>query len=225
MEQQYLKAAKRLPPRPSRADIPAEELPEYDHMVARTDQGFTMASKVEMIDGQPYGKPHFDAMTVSPVLAAHVSRMGRAIMARQGAPGTFSGADHEMIDLLLALDSGYYALLAGHTPNAIAYGVRIDAIEAIRDGREDEVLNADEKQQVEFIRAVRDGTMTDDIWERMETRLGTTRGVVEFVYFVLLLQLHHKFCWAVGNPEMSREAFAQMLNEFRAGTREVPAPR
>jgi hypothetical protein len=188
-------------------------------MVDRIKTGFALHP--EVIDGKPYGVPHFEAMNVSPPLGAAVSRLGREIMQLQGKPGTFTGADHEMIDMVLALDSGYYALLAGHTPAAIGFGIRIEAIEALRDGRE-ERLNENERQQVEFIRAVRDGSMTDEIWFKMKERLGTQRGVVEFVYFVLLLQLHHKFCWAIGAPEMPREAFDKMLAEFKDGTRKPP---
>jgi hypothetical protein len=211
MDQKYIHSAARLPQCPDRETIPEHELAEFDHMVARIKTGF--AQHPEIIDGKPYGVPHFEAMNVSPPLGAAVSRLGREIMQLQGKPGTFTGADHELIDIVLALDSGYYALLAGHTPAAIGFGIRIEAIEALRDHRE-ETLNEDERQQVEFIRAVRDGGMTDEIWSRMKDRLGTERGVVEFVYFVLLLQLHHKFCWAVGAPEM--------LAEFKDGTRSPP---
>ena len=55
---------------------------------------------------------------------------------------------------MLPLDSGYYGLVAHHTPRAITKGVRIEAIEAVRDGRE-ELLTDHEYQNVEFIRAVR----------------------------------------------------------------------
>jgi hypothetical protein len=160
---------------------------------------------------------------VSPVMGAGLSGdkgLGRAILAREGKPGTFSPADHQMIDMVLPLDAGYYSLVAFHTEEAIAGGIRIQAIEALRDHRDD-LLNAEEKLQVGFIRAVRDGTMTDDMWDRMKTRLGTERGVVEYVHFVLCLQYHHKYVWACGVPEMSVADFNKMLNEYKSGTRKV----
>jgi hypothetical protein len=113
-------------------------------------------------------------------------------------------------------------LLAGHTPAAIAGGIRIEAIRALRDRRE-HLLTADERQVVEFIRAVRDGTVTDGGWLAMVERIGSERGVVEFVYLICLLIFHHKFCWAVGAPEMARDAFDRMLYEYENGTRQIPA--
>jgi hypothetical protein len=86
----------------------------------------------------------------------------------------------------------------------------------------EEQLTDDEREQVEFIRAVRDGTVTDELWTRMEARLGSTRGVVEYVCLIGLLMFHVTFCAAVGVPEMEREALAKMLAEFKDGTRPMP---
>jgi hypothetical protein len=58
----------------------------------------------------------------------------------------------------------------------------------------------------------------------MMERIGSERGVVEYVYLICLLIFHHRFCWAVGAPEMTRDAFDRMLSEFEDGTRPVPPP-
>lgn len=55
---------------------------------------------------------------------------------------------------------------------------------------------------MEFTRAVRDGTMTDEIWRRALRRVGSERGVVEYVAWVLLIMFHQYFSWAVGVPSM-----------------------
>ena len=81
-------------------------------------------------------------------------------------------------------------------------GVRVEAIKALADGCEDD-LNDEERQQVEFIRAVRDGTMTDEIWERMIERLGSVRGAIEFAFFVCYLWLHHRMNWAFSGWQQS----------------------
>jgi hypothetical protein len=211
--------AKRLPTLPDRTAFPQRERAHFDYMMERINAGF--GPTVEQVDGEPYGVPHFRAMTVSPSLAVQLSKLGYAVMSRQDQPQSFTQAHHEMIDLVLPLDSGYWALLAGHTPAAIAGGIRIEAIRALRD-RKEHLLTDDERQVVEFIRAVRDGTVTDAKWLGMKERIGSERGVVEFVYLICLLIFHNKFCWAVGAPEMTRDAFDRMLTEFEDGTRAVP---
>jgi hypothetical protein len=128
-------------------------------------------------------------------------------------------ADHELIDLVLGFDSGYWGLSGGHTPNAVSAGVRIEAIEALADGRE-EVLNDEERQQVEFIRAVRDGTMTDEIWQRMTERLGSLRGTIEFAFFVCYLWLHHRMNWAFGIATIDEQEWRQRLRDYKDGTRD-----
>ena len=175
----------------------------------------------EQVGGEPYGRPHFSALTLSPYLAVQLSKFGYAVMSRQDQPQSYTQSDHEMIDLVLPLDSGYWALLAGHTPAAIASGIRIEAIRALRD-RKEYLLTEKERQLVEFIRAVRDGSVTDDTWLQMKERIGSERGIVEFVYLICLLIFHHRFCWAIGAPEMGRDAFEQMLAEYQNGTRAVP---
>ena len=217
---ELLKSALRLPKLPARETFAETERAHFDYMMERIKAGF--GPTVEQVAGEPYGAPHFRAMTVSPYLAVQLSKLGYAVMSRQDQPQSFTQADHEMIDLVLPLDSGYWALLAGHTPAAIAGGIRIEAIRALRDRRE-ELLTTDERQVVGFIRAVRDGTVTDDGWHGMVGRIGSERGVVEFVYLICLLIFHHRFCWAVGAPEMDRDAFERMLREFENGTRPVPA--
>ena len=214
------RAAARLPKLQPRDSYPPEERDDWDFMNARINIGF--GPTAEMVDGLPYGVPHFTALTLSPPLAAALSRLGRAQMLRQGKPGTFSQSDHELIDLVLCFDSDYWCFMAGHTPGAVAGGVRIEAIEALRDRRED-LLTDDERQVVEFIRAVRDRTMTDESYFAMAERLGSERGAMELVYFVCSLVFHHLFCWSMGVPEMERPALDQMLQEFRNGTREIPS--
>jgi hypothetical protein len=214
-----LTAPQRLPKLPQPGAVPESELADLDYMTARIGTGF--GPTTEMVAGQVYGAAHFGALAVSPPLAVQLSKLGYAVMAFQDGEKSYTQADHEMIDLVLPLDSGYWAFLAGHTPAAIAGGIRIEAIEALRD-RRDDLLTAEEREQVEFIRAVRDGVMSDERWARMMQRMGSERGVVEYVYLICLLIFHHRFCRAVGVPEMQRDAFDRMLQEFKDGTRAIP---
>jgi hypothetical protein len=224
-QQKYLQAARRMPKLPARDTIAPDELDAYDKMVKRVD-GFKRST--EIIDGLPYGVPHMEALGVSPAIGSAISgdinTSLNHIDVYQNKPGRMTGQDHETIDLILAFDSGYYSLIALHTPSALAQGMRIEAIEAMRD-RRDDLLTPVERDRVAFVRAVRDGTMTDELWEKTQQRLGSERGVVEYLHHVLLLEYHHKFCWACGVPEMPKETYAKMLNEYKTGVRKMPALR
>lgn len=57
--------------------------------------------------------------------------------------GTYSHADREFVDQIMMHDLGTYAFRRLHTNDALSAGVRLEAIEAIRAGREDEVLTED----------------------------------------------------------------------------------
>ena len=139
-------------------------------------------------------------------------------MARQDEPGSYTGADHEPVDLVLCFDSGYWVFLAGHTPAAIAAGIWVETIEALRDGQE--ALTENLQMQIESIRAARDN-IADELWSRMLAHIKTERGVVELLYQVCLLVFHHTFTKAVRVREMT-DFFDRMLAEYKAGTREQP---
>jgi hypothetical protein len=219
--QEYLHRAARLPKVPDRSIIPENETAEFDYLAARV-QGFKGA---EVVDGEGYAMSEWAALAASPPLGGELSCFGRIVIADQGTAGALGDYEHEIIDEALALDANYYFLPAGHTPGAIASGWRIEALEALRDHRDD-LLTNDELLIVKFVRAVRDGSMTDAIWGAMRKRMGNERAVIDYVSFVCLLDMHHRFYWAVGGPEMSRENFTKMLNEFRSGVRKTPpAPK
>lgn len=38
---------------------------------------------------------------------------------------------------------------------------------------------------------------------------------------MLLLFFHHRYCWALGVPEITREHWRQMIEEYKDGTRTV----
>lgn len=203
---------RRPPGLPSREEIPESEHADYDFMLTRI-RGATEGN-IATVAGEPYAKRYFEAMTRSPCMAASISRTGTTSMNVPGSPGTLTAADHEMIDAVLCLDSGYTFLLAGHAALAIQAGVRIEALEALRDGRE-ESLTADERQQVRFIRAVRDGQVTDDLWAEIVSRLGSERGAVEYAFFVCLVLFHHLFASALGVPDMTKDELASLFRNLR----------
>lgn len=212
-------SGKRLPPIASRTQIPQDELEDYDDALAQVRQ---IEQRTSDVDGAPYGYAYMSALTNAPRIRSALISASNAIRYSQGQPGSFSFADHEMIDQVLGFDSGYWGMQPGHTPNAIAAGIRIEALEALRDGREEE-LTPDEKKRIEFIRAVRDGAVTDELWAQMVERLGTVRGTIEYAFFICNLLAQHRLMWALGVPGMMLDDFNQMLQDFKDGTRDPRA--
>jgi len=173
------------------------------------------------VDGKGYSVTYWEGFTHAPDLFCALWAIGRAVQKHQGAPGGYKLVDHEMIDMVLGFDSGYLAYHGGHTANAISAGVRYEALEAMADGREED-LTDDERQQIEFIRAVRDLKMTDDIWNRMVDRLGL-RGAIEFAYFVCYLRFHQQMMWVFGMAAISLEDWRELLAQYKSGERDPAA--
>jgi len=171
-------------------------------------------AKIAMIAGEPYAVAYFRALANTPVLGEALARLGQVAMEVPGQEGTLSAADHEFTDAVIAFDSRYSWLMAGHGPLAIKAGVRPEALEALRDGREED-LTDDERQQTEFTRAVRDGKVSAKIWSRMVARLGSERGAIEFAFFVLLVNFNHLMASAMGIPDMTQKELEAMFVGFR----------
>lgn len=204
----------RCPSRPARDAVPADERADYDFIVDRF--------RTVDLDDTTTVQNQFDAMLVSPPLAADLSRFGKKLMKLGGRAGTWSFADHEFIDCVLALDLGYHGFLAFHAPQAVAEGVRPEALRAVRSGDLDR-LTDDERLCADFIRAAAHGAMTDDLWTRMRARLGSERGMVEYTFFVLFLQLHIRLHQALDIPQFTEEQMDQLLTDLAAGTHPLPA--
>lgn len=219
---------RRLPTAPARATIAAEDLGAFATVLARIPTTFADRASVPH-DPAITKAQYYGALANAPTLAVALGNLGAALVAEQGKPGRFSAADHEMIDIVLPLDAGYHALLDQHFHTAIAAGVRVEAIAALRDHRND-LLTADERQLVTFIRAVRDGAMSDAIWSGMIARLGSVRGTIEYCGFVLLLQFHHKLAWSLGLDVIPRAALDTLIADAadahrRAGVPPPDSPR
>lgn len=213
------KTAGRLPSLALRTEAPEDELEEYDLALAavrKYDEDNAVARARPLVDGQPYARGYWSAWTNAPRLYAVLRAAGQTVTAYQNRPGWFSAADHELIDLVLGFDSGYWAFHAGHTANAITSGVRIGAIEALRDGRGAD-LTPDERQVVEFIRAVCDGTVTDEIWAKMVARIGTVKGTIGLAFHVCVLWAHHRMMWAFGVPAIGEEDWNGLMEGYRTG--------
>lgn len=203
----------RLLAKPSRDEVAPEERDDYDFVEARTAS----------IDYEAFDTParYFSAMLTSPPLAAQCVRMGQLV--RKGEQrGSYTDAERELVDVVLAKDLGYNSILTVHLPDAFAVGVRPEAIVAIRSGDES-ALTDDERQIVEWARAVVAGTVTDESFARMADRLGE-RGTIEFTLFVCFLLMTMRMWQAVGVPDPDDEEMDRLVSGLIDGTIPVPDP-
>jgi hypothetical protein len=211
--------SKRFPRIPSRAEISPDEVPAWDEFQVRFEKVRTDKYALEYRHRIAGG---FFGLMCSPRLAAQLTAGGKPAMLQQGKAGSFTAADHEFIDLVLCFDSGHWGLLANHVPFAVASGISTSTIRALRDRQEDK-LSAADRQVVAFIRATRDGTITDEMWAGMVKRMGSERGVVELMYFTLHLLMHVRLIQAFDEVQILPHELEDLLIKLEKGEYPLPA--
>jgi alkylhydroperoxidase family enzyme len=199
----------RPPAVPDRETIPEDELVHYDMVVDRNS-------------GKFWGTlpPYHAALLNSPPFGAALNHLGRLARTAGERPGTYSHADREFVDQVLSADWATNVVLGIHIPDALAVGVRPEAIDALREHREED-LNDDERLLAAYIRHVVTGTVTDELYEKMETRLGE-RGAVEYTIFIAFLQMTIRLFQAFAVPAPTDAEIDEMIRGFREGTLDVP---
>jgi hypothetical protein len=163
--------------------------------------------------------PYFGPLLHSPPFAANRAEQSTLVRTAGERPDTYSHADREFVNHVLSAHLQTNAALRTHLPDAIAVGLRIEAIEALRAG-DDSRLTDDERLLASYIRRVVDGTVTDELFDAMELRLGT-RGIVEYTVFITMLQMTLRQMQAFGADEPSDLEIEAMLADFRSGRREA----
>jgi alkylhydroperoxidase family enzyme len=207
--------AARPPAQPPRQNIAADELAAYDHILERTDR-LRMPGAGDGLAG-----PYWGALLNAPSLAYGLAEMGRLVRTGE-LRGSYSHAQRELVDVVMSADFGYNAILALHIPDALAVGVRIEAIDAIRANRNDE-LTDEERAIATYTRAVIGGHCDDALFQIMAGRLGL-RGAVEFTVFITFLIGTMRLWQALGIPEPSSESIDKMLDGYRDGATPLPDP-
>jgi hypothetical protein len=205
----------RPPSPPSRDEIPEEELEEFDAAARRLEQ-------IEAYDLDPnVAKYYQSSLLNSPVLCRHLNLIGKWCRARGESGVSYSHTDREFVDQVLCADWKMNQILPLHLPDAVAQGVRIEAIRALRAGREEE-LTDDERLLAAFIRGVANGAMTDELWARMVERIGK-RGTVEYAIFIAYLVLIIRLYQTFDVPSPTEADIDQLVNDIASGARGVPA--
>ena len=207
-----MRESERLPPPPSREDVPEDERESYDRIVERT-------GRVHGLESNP--ADYFRALLNAPSLGWGIVQLGTLV--RQGQlRGTYTDAERELVDVVYGEDLGYRGHYTVHIPDAFAVGVRPEAIEALRTGQEEE-LTDDERRLVDYARAVAKGTVTDGQYASIRERFGT-RGAVELTLFCSFLLMTLRAWQALGVPDLSEEETDELIRGLSDGTIETPSP-
>ena len=202
----------RPPARPDRSQIGPEDLESYDYVIAR------LGSLTEEYRTFGPGAYH-GALLNAPQAAAALNRLGA--VARTGSlRGSYSDAERELADVVLSVDFHYNGVLPLHLPDMFAVGVRPDAIDAIRSGREAE-LAPDELELVQYVRAVANGEVTDELFDTMVNRWGLS-GAVDYTAFVCFLVCTMRMWSAMGVRSPSDAEIDELIAGLRNGDVAVP---
>jgi hypothetical protein len=146
--------------------------------------------------------------------------MGTFVRTAGEHPGSYSHADREFVDQVLSVDWKTNVVQATHVPDAVATGVRLEAIEALRSGHEED-LTEDERLLAQFIRQTVSGTVDDDTFRAMHKRLGP-RGIVDYAGFILWLQWIIRMMQMIQVDDPSEEDIDALVRGLRDGS--VPVP-
>jgi hypothetical protein len=198
--------ARPLPP-PQRDEVPDSDRADYD--AVRERQASLWA------DAPRNSDVYFGALLNSPTMAATVARLGRFM--REGQlRETYSDGDREWVDMVISIDFDYRAIMALHIPDALACGVRLEAIEALWERREHD-LTADERLLAGYIRGVIHGRLTDAQFGAMVQRSGK-RTATEYTAFICFLMMTFRLWMALGVPDPTTREIDDILRSYRDGT-------
>jgi hypothetical protein len=209
----------RPPTQPLRSDIAPEELGDFDFVV---DHWATWG-RAAPTPGSRSAGAYLDALLHSPPLAARVADGIRHNHAASAHPGRYSHCHREWVDQVLSYELGFFGVLPTHTLDAIAVGVRLEACQALHDGRE-EALTEEEALMTRYIRQYVHGEVTDESWDAMEALLGT-RGLIELTAFTgYLLMTLRNLQAIVKLASPSKEEIGDLLRRIRDGSVTIPTP-
>jgi hypothetical protein len=212
---------------PDRDDVREDELAAYDSVIARqTAYGYVEFVKrfhhEDVLRAFPGDRiqPYFAAMLNSPLVAAGMSDLGAVYRTRGEFPDGMSHADREWVDMVVCDETECLWVLYVHAPDAVASGMRADAILSLIRGNED-ALEPDEKRKADFIRAVIRGTMTEDLYRSVEDEIGV-KATVELTAFTGHLLKTMRLMQAWGIPDITRQQLDEFVQAIVDGRVDLP---
>jgi hypothetical protein len=204
-------------PRRSDFDDP-EDLEAYDAVVRRR------SSMGEAATGEDQDRPdlgeYWNGLINSPRLCALAAQAGTFFRTAGERSDTYSHADREFVDQVLSADMKTNIVQRVHIPDGLAAGVRLEAVEAIRDGRED-ALTEDEQLLARYIRQVINGSVNDATFAAMRERLGD-RGAIEYAGFALWLFWIMRMMQLVEIEDPSPQDIDALIAGLKDGSIDLP---
>jgi alkylhydroperoxidase family enzyme len=198
---------------PKRRDVPADELALFDEIGTRAfGPDFVQLSDSD--DWVP-AAGYFGALLHWPIYFVNRFPLSRIVR----FDGSYSYKDREFISIVLHRHMNTNCVMSGHLDDAIASGVRLEAIAAIRAGADGD-LTDDERILAQYIRAVVDGTVSDEIAAPVEKRMGV-QALAQYAVCITVIAMSMRQTQAFGIPEWSDEQIDTMIAEYQDGTRKV----
>lgn len=232
------------PSQPPRSSFTGEELEAYDRVV-RQQKSYnypefmksippqhlhamlpvTGASETaEGVDEADRVQPYMGAMLNSPLIMGLISDLGAVFRSRGERDDSFSHADREWVDLVLSEELKCWGVYYSHMYDAVAVGVRVGAIRALRSGC-DEDLEPAEFLKARFIRQVARGTVTSESYQRIVELFGV-RGAVEYTAAVGWLVMTIRLLQAFGShAERTEQMVNELVGMMERGEIKLPSPR
>lgn len=163
----------------------------------------------------PYGQ-----LLHCPEFAWHIANLG-ALAREPSTFDTISRADRQWVSQVIYTETGISYIQRVHVPEALAAGVRPDAIDALHEGREWD-LTERERLLTAFIRAVLNEKMTAELWLKMEEQLGEA-ATVHYAIRICVHMLVSMLTRALNfYPEYTRQSVDRWVQAFKDGTVEAP---
>jgi hypothetical protein len=164
-------------------DDPAD-LEAYDAVIERCRiQG--LAKEDDPALGAPAIGDYWGSLLNSPMMTGIASSMGTFVRRAGERDNTYTHAQREFVDQVLSADQKSNVVQGWHIADGVAAGVRIEAVEALRYGHEED-LNDEEQLLTRFIRQTVTGSVDGETLASMKALMGD-RGVIEYAGFVLWL--------------------------------------
>jgi len=205
---------------PNRGDFEdAEDRDAYDAVVTRQASIKHASEGGSGLDAPALGE-YWGGMLTSPTMCAIAARMGAFMRTAGDRPGSFSHWEREFVDQVLSADWRTNVVQHTHVPDAIATGVRMEALEALRYGHEDE-LNEHERLLARYVRQVVAGTVDDETFDAIAGHFGK-RGLFEYTGFILWLQWIIRMMQVIGVSDPDDAEIDGVIAGLRDGSIPVP---
>jgi hypothetical protein len=214
------------PSLPARDAIRPDEVTAYDWVVEdMTSTDWTAFVRAflhpEVREALPDDRiqPYYQVLLNSPLVSEGIHRLLHVHLTRSSFPDGMQDLDREWAGLVMCNEVDLFWVAYVHTPNAIAVGIRPEAIRALFEDRPDD-LTPDEREKADFIRAVITGAVTEERYRGMERLVGP-RATVEITCMTGFLIMMARQMQAFGVPGTTREHLIEWLDHQAKTTSEV----